>query len=114
MGRKYRIGQAAEKLGLNPSVLRYWESEFPQLEPIRTRKGQRLYSEEHIALLTRIRTMLHEDGLTIEGARKRLEQDGADAGPEADAAAPGSIPGDGGLKREVVQELQELRRLLKG
>lgn len=75
MGRRYRIGQAAEKLGLAPSVLRYWESEFPQLEPVRTRKGQRLYTDEHLALVERIRAMVHGEGLTIEGARRRLEQE---------------------------------------
>lgn len=108
MGRRYRIGQAAEALGLNPSVLRFWESEFPQVEPLRTRKGQRVYTEEHLELLSRIRVMLHEEGLTIEGARKRLEAERADAPAEA----PGSGEGGPDLKREMVEELLELRRLL--
>lgn len=94
MGRRYRIGQAAEKLGLNPSVLRYWESEFPQLEPVRTRKGQRLYTEEHLALVERIRAMVHGEGLTIEGARRRLEQEeqARAAGPLLSVGAP-AAPG---------------------
>lgn len=110
MGRRYRIGQAAETLGLNPSVLRYWESEFPQLDPIRTRKGQRLYSEEHVALLERIRTMLHEDGLTIEGARKRLEQMGPQ---ELAGQEPATEVQNDDLRRELVEELQEMKRILK-
>ena len=49
MGEKlYRIGEAAELLELKTYVLRFWETEFPQLTPLRTDKGQRLYSEEHI------------------------------------------------------------------
>ena len=133
MGGRYRIGQAAKRLGLAPSVLRYWESEFPQLEPVRTRKGQRLYTDEHLALLERIQAMLHGEGLTIEGARRRLEQElAAQARAEAAApqggpggangAAPPGAPGDAGdpggsggtdttLKRTLVEELLALRRL---
>lgn len=129
MGRRYRIGQAAAKLGLNPSVLRYWESEFPQLEPVRTRKGQRLYTEEHLELLERIQAMVHGEGLTIEGARRRLEQeqaviedqagdDAADAPVAAAAQAPAGASveaaASGDLKREMVEELLELKRLLRG
>jgi len=141
MGRRYRIGQAAEKLGLAPSVLRYWESEFPQLEPVRTRKGQRLYTDEHLALVERIRAMLHGEGLTIEGARRRLEQELAaealaeaagtpapqnGAGSAGGPGSPGSAEAPGGpdspgspgsadttLKRAMVQELLALRRLLR-
>ena len=61
----YRIGEAADLLDLKTYVLRFWESEFPQLQPVRTAKGQRLYSEETIALLRRIRDLLHEKGMTI-------------------------------------------------
>ncbi len=129
MGRRYRIGQAAEALGLNPSVLRFWESEFPQLAPLRTRKGQRLYDEEHLALLGRIRVMLHEEGLTIEGARRRLEAEAAEAAPGAGQAPetgdqggdgpgparpgePASKDGSPSLRREMVEELLELKKLL--
>jgi len=69
----YKIGQAAKLVGLKSYVLRFWEGEFEQLEPIRTPSGQRLYSEEHIALISRIKALLHDEGLTIEGARKRLD-----------------------------------------
>lgn len=138
MGGRYRIGQAAKRLGLAPSVLRYWESEFPQLEPVRTRKGQRLYTDEHLALLERIQAMLHGEGLTIEGARRRLEQELAaqaraeatgTPAPQGGADGPGSAeapgaPGDAGspggtgnadttLKRTLVEELLALRRLLR-
>ncbi|WP_367238919.1 MerR family transcriptional regulator [Desulfovibrio sp. UCD-KL4C] len=69
----YKIGQAAKLVGLKSYVLRFWEGEFEQLEPIRTPSGQRLYNEEHVELITRIKELLHDEGLTIEGARKRLD-----------------------------------------
>ncbi len=72
MQQTYKIGEAAALLNLKTYVLRFWETEFPQIAPLRTDKGQRLYTHEHIALLAYIRYLLHEKGLTIEGARKEL------------------------------------------
>lgn len=71
----YKIGHAARILDLEPYVLRFWETEFPQLKPIRTPKGQRLYTEAHLRLIARIKTLLYEHGLTIDGARRKLDQD---------------------------------------
>ena len=80
MGEKlYRIGEAAELLELKTYVLRFWETEFPQLTPLRTDKGQRLYSEEHINLLRHIKQLLHEQGMTIDGARRILQGDGLES-----------------------------------
>ncbi|WP_153304178.1 MerR family transcriptional regulator [Desulfovermiculus halophilus] len=73
--RTYKIGYAAQLLGLEPYVLRFWETEFPQLRPIRTPKGQRLYTDDHLRLIGRIKTLLYEHGLTIDGARRKLDQD---------------------------------------
>lgn len=70
--KKYRIGEVAEMLKLKSSVLRYWESEFTQLIPHRTDKGQRYYSEEEVVLLRRIKQLLHEQGMTIDGAKRIL------------------------------------------
>ena len=78
--RTYRIGEAASLLNLKTYVLRFWETEFPQLVPLRTEKGQRLYTEAYLALLRRIRFLLHERGLTIEGARRMLAERGAQSG----------------------------------
>lgn len=100
--RLYRIGEAARALELKTCVLRFWESEFPQLSPVRTPKGQRLYTEEHLALLRRIRSLLHEQGMTIQGARRVLEgQLSAPAGgaPAAKAKrAPSAAPLPGSPK----------------
>lgn len=72
--KKYKIGQAAEMLGLETYVLRFWETEFSQLRPKRSSKGQRYYTSEHLVLLRRIKKLLYEDKLTIDGARMRLEE----------------------------------------
>lgn len=79
MEQTYKIGEAATLLNLKTYVLRFWETEFPQIAPLRTEKGQRLYTPKDIELLERIKYLLHEQGLTIDGARKILES------PEADA-----------------------------
>lgn len=84
--KTYRIGEAATLLNLKPYVLRFWETEFKQLIPIRTQKGQRMYSAQNVLLLRAIRHLLYERGLTIEGARKVLgqyeEKYGSISGPE--------------------------------
>lgn len=74
-GQTYRIGEAATLLNLKTYVLRFWEMEFPQIAPLRTEKGQRLYTEADLAALRRIRYLLHERGLTIEGARRILAEE---------------------------------------
>lgn len=75
MSITYKIGEAAALLNLKTYVLRFWETEFPDIAPLRTEKGQRLYAGEHLALLERIRFLLHERGLTIEGARRILAEE---------------------------------------
>jgi DNA-binding transcriptional MerR regulator len=75
MSETYKIGEAAAMLNLKTYVLRFWETEFPDIVPLRTEKGQRLYTPEHLALLERIRYLLHDRGLTIGGARKALAEE---------------------------------------
>jgi DNA-binding transcriptional MerR regulator len=70
----YKIGEAAAMLNLKSYVLRFWESEFPQLNPLRTESGQRIYTGKDIDLLRRICNLLHDRGLTIEGAKKVLSE----------------------------------------
>ena len=112
-GRVYRIGEAARALNLQTSVLRFWEGEFPGLNPVRTPKGQRLYSEGDMALLRRIRSLLHEQGMTIEGARRVLA---GESMPElAEALAVRSPASDDEARRLLavaLKELSEIRSLL--
>jgi DNA-binding transcriptional MerR regulator len=87
--KTYRIGEAAALLNLKTYVLRFWEVEFPQIAPLRTEKGQRLYREEDVAMLRRIRFLLHERGLTIEGARRVLAEEKAGGRKNARQESPG-------------------------
>lgn len=74
-GKTYKIGQAAKLLDVKPFVLRFWESEFKDvLVPIRTPAGQRAYSEQNVDTVREIKRLLYDEGLTIEGAKKRLSQ----------------------------------------
>lgn len=77
--KTYRIGEAAALLDLKTYVLRFWETEFPQLEPLRTEKGQRLYTEKHVIMLRAIKSLLHDRGMTIDGARRYLAKNGPDS-----------------------------------
>lgn len=70
--KRYKIGQAAKEIGVKTYVLRFWEGEFEELEPIRTESGQRLYTEDHLELVREIKRLLYDEGLTIDGAKKRL------------------------------------------
>jgi DNA-binding transcriptional MerR regulator len=74
----YRIGEVAEAVGVQPHVLRYWESEFGTIRPQKSSKGQRVYSHKDLEKLLRVKELLHSDGYTIAGAKKKLRQ-----GPEA-------------------------------
>jgi DNA-binding transcriptional MerR regulator len=74
----FRIGEVAELVGVEPHVLRYWETEF-RMRPHRSSSGHRLYRKKDIQRFLRIRKLLHTEGFTIAGARKALT-DGAAAG----------------------------------
>jgi len=70
----FRIGEVSEYTGVKPYVLRYWESEFQEIQPIR-RKSQRLYDRETILLVMKIKHMLYDQNFTIAGAKKRLREE---------------------------------------
>jgi DNA-binding transcriptional MerR regulator len=92
----YRIGEACKQLDIQPYVLRYWETEFPVLSPRKSKAGQRVYSEEELRLIQRIKQLLYEEGYTIAGAKKKLEAElAADTLPELEkgpAPAPQAAP----------------------
>lgn len=72
--RFYRMGEVCDLTELESHVLRYWETEIPQLDPTKSRGGQRLYRPEDIELILRIKDLVHERGYTIAGARRHLAQ----------------------------------------
>jgi DNA-binding transcriptional MerR regulator len=78
----YKIGEVCQYTDTQPYVLRFWESEFPQLAPEKSRSGQRMYTRLDIDLVLRIKKLLYEEEFTIAGARKKLEQE--ESGEPAD------------------------------
>ena len=73
----YSIGEVAEMLGVNTSMLRFWETEFKELRPVKNKRGTRSYTQQDIDLLRRIHYLTKECGLTLDGARQQLKSDKA-------------------------------------
>lgn len=71
----FRIGEVAELCRLPAYVLRFWETEFPQLKPIKSSTGQRMYRKRDVESVVRIKKLLYEDGFTIAGARSQLRDE---------------------------------------
>jgi len=100
----YKIGEACKALGIQPYVLRYWETEFPALTPSKSRSGQRVYSEKELEIIRRIKELLYEEGYTIAGAKKKLEtelasgtlgepdRDGEETAAPAETTPPAAPP----------------------
>jgi DNA-binding transcriptional MerR regulator len=86
------IGEVAEDLDLPAHVLRFWESKFAQLKPLKRGGGRRYYRPEDIALLSRIRQCLYQEGYTIRGVQKLLSE--GTFGTSADEIAPSLFPLD--------------------
>lgn len=70
----FRIGEVATLLAVKPYVLRYWETEFPDIRPAKSKSGQRLYKRRDVEVLVKIRELLYGERFTINGARKRLKE----------------------------------------
>jgi DNA-binding transcriptional MerR regulator len=81
----FRIGEVAGVVGVEPHVLRYWEREFRSIRPTKSAKGQRVYSRKDVENLLRVRDLLYRDGFTIAGAKKKLQQSGAEPAIVAEA-----------------------------
>lgn len=72
--RYFRIGEVSRIVGVEPYVLRYWESEFPQIRPQRADSNQRTYQKADLENIFEIKRLLYEEKLTIAGARRKLKQ----------------------------------------
>ncbi len=90
------ISEVAREVGLEPHVLRFWESKFPQLQPLKRAGGRRYYRPEDVETIVTIRELLHERRFTIEGARRALS--GQDV-PESEL-------------RSILEELRDIRALM--
>ncbi|MBA4503001.1 MerR family transcriptional regulator [Marinobacterium marinum] len=100
--RYFTIGEVADLCRLKPHVLRYWEQEFAQIQPVK-RNSRRYYQQQDVLLLRQIRSLLHEQGYTIAGARQWL----AGEGGSDDTARYRQ------LLRQTIGELEEIQSLLK-
>ncbi|HYL64626.1 MAG TPA: MerR family transcriptional regulator [Candidatus Methylomirabilis sp.] len=111
----YRIGEVSRLTNLTPFVLRYWETEFPMLEPVKGHNGQRLYRQEDVELVLRIKRLLYDEGFTIAGARRHLrDTNGAseNEGASRRSAAP-ETAGSGAaqmLSRKMLLDLRDTLR----
>jgi DNA-binding transcriptional MerR regulator len=107
----YRIGEVSEIVGVQPHVLRYWETEFRSIRPQKSSKGQRVYSRRDVEKLLKVKDLLKNQGFTIAGARKRLGEPGV-AGPqegvEADPGAKNMRKALLGLRQDLLRMLDEL------
>ena len=128
----YKIGEVCEHVGVQPHVLRYWESEFPMLAPQKNRAGQRVYRRKDLEIVMRIRELLYDEKFTIAGAKRKLAEElrgGApprlkvvtpdmEAEPNGFAAPAERAPGSGNpnlnprAKRSIKQIRRELEALL--
>ncbi len=75
----FRIGEVSELAQTKPYVLRYWETEFPTLKPAKSATGHRLYRRQDVEMVLEIKRLLYEEGFTIDGARKYLAGNSANA-----------------------------------
>lgn len=108
----YKIGEVSALTGVQPYVLRYWESEFKLLRPKKNRAGQRVYRRPDLDLVLRIRQLLYEERLTLEGAKKRLRQDAKGRGQQLELEIQEGPWGD--ILRRVRARLEGMRQILRG
>ena len=98
----YRIGEVSEIVGVEPHVLRYWETEFRTIRPQKSSKGQRVYSRRDVEKLLRVKELLYERKFTIAGAKKQLREPSEEAPVAPAPAAP--------RPSELRQALVDVRR----
>jgi len=88
----FKIGEVCSLTDTQPYVLRFWESEFPQLAPDKSRTGQRVYRPRDVEMILEIKKLLYEEGYTIAGARKKLGMDSEMPRPQVEEIDDGPAP----------------------
>ena len=106
----FRIGEVAQLAHLPAYVLRFWETEFVQLKPVKSSTGQRMYRRRDVENVLRIKNLLYDQGFTIAGARQHLKEEARPARSQSPLPFPAVASSDG-LKR-VRQGLQEILGIL--
>ena len=110
----FKIGEVCELTETQPYVLRYWESEFPALAPAKNNSGQRIFRRRDIETILRIKSLLYEEGFTIAGAKKKLEQEMKDDGAKGQTPVtrPVADVDTGGSIRQIESGLKEILQIL--
>ena len=111
--RLYRIGEVSRLAELKPFVLRYWETEFPMLEPVKSPSGHRMYRQEDVDMVLKIKRLLYDEGFTIAGARRHLrEQNGPSGAAGAESAPSGAYTENAAelLSRKMLLDLRDTLR----
>ena len=107
----FRIGEVSRLCRLPSYVLRFWETEFPQLKPSKSNTGQRMYRKPDVENVLRIKKLLYEEGFTIAGARQHLRSESKKKQSALPFAAP---PANLGQIKQVRQGLKEILGMLSG
>ncbi len=108
----FKIGEVSELLGVEPYVLRYWESEFPCLSPKKSGTGHRLYRLKDVELLLRIKHLLYEKRFTIEGARQSLHIEAKAPKPKLAKRVQQELFAEDPIP-EIRRELSDILKLLE-
>src|SRR5438874_1546900 len=103
----YRIGEVSRLADLKPFVLRYWETEFPMLQPVKSSSGHRLYRQEDVDMVFRIKRLLYDEGFTIAGARRHLREKGSADDPAHRGSNHGVDGGSQLLSRRMLLDLRD-------
>jgi DNA-binding transcriptional MerR regulator len=107
----FKIGDVAELCGVASSVLRFWETQFPQLKPNKSGTGQRLYRRRDVELALEIKRLVHQEGFTIAGARQALEGGSRRPVPLPNAVpVPAEVPAN--QRISLMQVKSELRAIV--
>jgi DNA-binding transcriptional MerR regulator len=107
--RLYRIGEVSRLTELKPFVLRYWETEFPMLEPVKSPTGHRMYRQEDVDMVFKIKRLLYDEGFTIAGARRHLRENGS-VGSETISPGPRNENAAELLSRKMLLDLRDTLR----
>ncbi|MEC7885724.1 MAG: MerR family transcriptional regulator [Pseudomonadota bacterium] len=101
--RYFTIGEVSTLCDVKTHVLRYWEQEFPMLAPVKRRGNRRYYQRHDVLLIRKIRSLLYEQGYTIEGARKNLSGESASQDSKLSSQ----------LVQQILSELEDVLNFLK-
>ena len=113
----YKIGEVCQMTDTQPYVLRFWESEFSQIAPNKSRSGQRLYRRKDVDLVREIKRLLNEESYTIAGVRKKLGMPSGQGALEELFEPPKSVPSPDRTKNKTMKSmtstLEEILRLME-